>query len=204
MIVNPRGYIVTNHHVIAGARELRVKLADGRELIATVVGQDASADLALLKVEAGELPVMPLGDSSALQVGEPVMAIGSPLGLDHTATVGIVSALDRQIELEPNGRFIQTDASINPGNSGGPLINRRGQAIGINTVIFTRAGGSTGIGFAIPTRFAEPILARLATEGGGARTGSGARNGGAPSGARGRRSPSAVPRAVSFPGAPAS
>lgn len=165
LIINPHGYIVTNHHVIAGARELRVKLADARELIATVVGQDASADLALLKIDAGDLPVMPLGDSSALQVGEPVMAIGSPLGLDQTATVGIVSALDRQIALEPNGRFIQTDASINPGNSGGPLINRRGQAIGINTVIFTRAGGSTGIGLAIPTRVAEPILARLVAEG---------------------------------------
>ena len=91
------------------------------------------------------------------------MAIGSPFGLDQTATVGIVSAL-REIELKPNSRFIQTDASINPGNSGGPLINRRGQAIGINTVVFTKGGGNTGISFAIPTRFAEPILTRLATE----------------------------------------
>ena len=172
LIVNPHGYIVTNHHVIAGARELRVKLADARELMATVVGQDAKADLALLKVEAGDLPVIPLGDSSALQVGEPVMAIGSPLGLDQTATVGIVSALDRQLALEPDSRFIQTDASINPGNSGGPLINRRGQAIGINTVILTRANGNTGIGFAIPTRVVEPILARLAAEGGRARVSS--------------------------------
>jgi S1-C subfamily serine protease len=166
LIVNPHGYIVTNHHVIAGARELRVKLADARELIATVVGQDAGTDLALLKIDAGELPVIPLGDSSALQVGEPVMAIGSPLGFDQTATVGIVSALDRQLALEPNGRFIQTDARINPGNSGGPLINRRGQAIGINTVILTRAGGNTGIGFAVPTRVVERVLPRLAAEGG--------------------------------------
>ena len=161
-IIRLDGFIVTNQHVIRGATELRVKLADGRELLATVVGQDAGVDLALLKVEAAGLPVMPLGDSSALQVGEPVMAIGNPFGLDQTATVGIVSALDRAIESKPNGRFIQTDASINPGNSGGPLVNRRGQAIGINTVVFTREGGTTGIGFAIPTAFAEPVLRRLA------------------------------------------
>ena len=164
LIVNPDGYIVTNQHVIEKAAELRVKLADGRELIATVVGQDPVADLALLKIEARDLPVIPLGDSSTLQVGEPVMAIGSPLGFDQTATVGIVSALDREVELKPNGRFIQTDANINPGNSGGPLINRRGQAIGINTVVVTKGGGNTGISFAIPTRFAEPILTRLAAE----------------------------------------
>ena len=164
LIVNPDGYIVTNQHVIERAAELRVKLADGRELIATVVGQDPRVDLALLKIEARDLPVIPLGDSSTLQVGEPVMAIGSPFGLDQTATVGIVSALDREVELKPNSRFIQTDASINPGNSGGPLINRRGQAIGINTVVFTKSGGNTGISFAIPTRFAEPILTRLAVE----------------------------------------
>jgi S1-C subfamily serine protease len=164
LIVNPDGYIVTNQHVIERAAELRVKLADGRELIATVVGQDPTVDLALLKIEARDLPVIPLGDSSTLQVGEPVMAIGSPFGLDQTATAGIVSALDREIELKPNSRFIQTDANINPGNSGGPLINRRGQAIGINTVVFTQAGGNTGISFAIPTRFAEPILTRLAAE----------------------------------------
>jgi len=161
-IIRPDGFIVTNQHVIRGATELRVKLADGRELLATVVGQDADVDLALLKVEASGLPVMPLGDSSSLQVGEPVMAIGNPFGLDQTATVGIISALDRALESKPKGRFIQTDASINPGNSGGPLVNRRGQAIGINTVVFTREGGSTGIGFAIPTGFAEPVLTRLA------------------------------------------
>src|SRR5437879_4384191 len=141
LIINPDGYIVTNQHVIERASELRVKLADGRELIATVIGQDSTVDLALLKIEASDLSVVPLGDSSILQVGEPVMAIGNPFGLDQTATVGIVSALDREIELKPNGRFIQTDANINPGNSGGPLINRRGQAIGINTVVFTKGGG---------------------------------------------------------------
>jgi S1-C subfamily serine protease len=170
LIINPDGYIVTNQHVIERAAELRVKLADGRELIATVVGQDHTMDLALLKIEARDLPVIPLGDSSALQVGEPVMAIGSPFGFDQTATVGIVSALDREVELKPNDRFIQTDANINPGNSGGPLINRRGQAIGINTVVFTKGGGNTGISFAIPTRFAEPILTRLAAEHGTGQT----------------------------------
>ena len=169
-VINPDGYIVTNQHVIERAAELRVKLADGRELIATVVGQDHAMDLALLKIEARELPVMPLGDSSTLQVGEPVMAIGSPFGFDQTATVGIVSALDREVELKPNDRFIQTDANINPGNSGGPLINRRGQAIGINTVVFTEGGGNSGISFAIPTRFAEPILTRLAAERGSGQT----------------------------------
>ena len=169
-VINPDGYIVTNQHVIERAAELRVKLADGRELIATVVGQDHAIDLALLKIEARELPVMPLGDSSTLQVGEPVMAIGSPFGFDQTATVGIVSALDREVELKPNDRFIQTDANINPGNSGGPLINRRGQAIGINTVVFTEGGGNSGISFAIPTRFAEPILTRLAAERGSGQT----------------------------------
>ena len=170
LIINPDGYIVTNQHVIERAAELRVKLADGRELIATVVGQDHTMDLALLKIEAHDLPVIPLGDSSALQVGEPVMAIGSPFGFDQTATVGIVSALDREVELKPNDRFIQTDANINPGNSGGPLINRRGQAIGINTVVFTKGGGNSGISFAIPTRFAEPILTRLAANRGTGQT----------------------------------
>ena len=162
VIVRADGYIATNEHVVRGATELRVKLADGRMLLATLIGADKGLDLALLKIAAAGLPVVPLGDSSTLQVGEPVMAIGSPFGLDQTATVGIVSALDRTLELKPNGRFIQTDANINVGNSGGPLINRRGQAIGINTVVFTREGGTTGIGFAIPTRVVESALTRLA------------------------------------------
>jgi S1-C subfamily serine protease len=163
-VINPDGYIVTNHHVIATAEELRVRLFDGREMIATVLGSDAKADLALLKVEARDLAVMPFGDSSRTQVGEPVLAIGTPFGLDESATAGIVSALDRKIESKPGDRLIQTDAAINPGNSGGPLINERGQAIGINTVVFTSSGGATGIGFAIESRFAEPILTRLAAE----------------------------------------
>ena len=163
-VINASGYVVTNNHVVDGASEIRVKFADGRELPGKVIGRDAKTDLAVLKVEATGLPVIPLGDSARLEVGEPVMAIGSPFGFDQTATVGIVSALDREVELKPNDRFIQTDANINPGNSGGPLINRRGQAIGINTVVFTEGGGNSGISFAIPTRFAEPILTRLAAE----------------------------------------
>ena len=147
------------------ARALRpevVHIGAGRLHRPTVIGADTGLDLALLEIEARGLPVVALGDSSALQVGGPVMAIGSPFGLDQTATVGIVSALHRTIELKPHGEFIQADANINPGNSGGPLINRRGQAIGINTAVFTHDGGTAGIGFAIPTRVVENVLPRLA------------------------------------------
>jgi serine protease Do len=165
-IVNPAGYIVTNAHVIAGADEVRARLFDGREMSATVLGRDEKVDLALIRVEAGALSVMPLGDSGRLEVGEPILVIGSPFGLDQTATAGIVSALDRKIELKPHDVMIQVDANINPGNSGGPVINRRGQAVGIAAVTFTYEGGHTGIGFAIPTRFAEPVLSRLAAAAG--------------------------------------
>ena len=165
-IINPAGYIVTNAHVIAGADEVRVRLFDGRELSASVLGRDEKVDLALIRIEVRDLSVMPLGDSGRLEVGEPVLAMGSPFGLEQTATAGIVSALDRKIELKPHDVMIQVDASINFGNSGGPVINRRGQAVGIATVAFTYEGGNTGIGFAIPTRFAEPVLRRLAAEAG--------------------------------------
>ncbi|HEY7433543.1 MAG TPA: trypsin-like peptidase domain-containing protein, partial [Methylomirabilota bacterium] len=130
-VINPAGYIVTNNHVVEGATDIRVKIDDGRELTGKVVGRDPKTDLALLKVEAAGLPVIPLGDSSQLQVGEPVMAIGNPFGLERTVTTGIVSATGRVIGQGPYDDFIQTDASINPGNSGGPLINTRGQAVGI-------------------------------------------------------------------------
>ena len=164
-IVNPDGYIVTNNHVIDGATEIKVTLSDGRELAAKVLGRDPKTDLALLKVEAHGLPVIPLGDSTALQIGEPVMAIGNPFGLSETVTTGIVSATGRVIGEGPYDDFIQTDASINPGNSGGPLINTRGQAVGINTAIFTRSGGSVGIGFAIPINLAKPVVTQLAASG---------------------------------------
>jgi serine protease Do len=130
-----------------------------------VVGRDPKTDLALLKVEANGLPVIPLGDSTQLQVGEPVMAIGNPFGLERTVTTGIVSATGRVIGQGPYDDFIQTDASINPGNSGGPLINTRGQAVGINAAIFSQSGGSVGIGFAIPVNQAKSVVTQLVASG---------------------------------------
>jgi serine protease Do len=164
-VINPAGYIVTNNHVVDGASEILVKIDDGRELPGKVVGRDQRTDLALLKVETTGLPVIPLGDSAALQVGEPVMAIGNPFGLERTVTTGIVSATGRVIGQGPYDDFIQTDASINPGNSGGPLINARGQAVGINAAIFSQSGGSVGIGFAIPINQAKSVVTQLAATG---------------------------------------
>ena len=164
-IVNPEGYIVTNNHVVDGATQIRVKMDDGRELPGKLVGRDPKTDLALLKVEASGLPVIPFGDSSELRVGEPVMAIGNPFGLEQTVTTGIVSATGRVIGQGPYDDFIQTDASINPGNSGGPLINSRGQVVGINNAIFSQSGGSVGIGFAIPINQVKPVVTQLASTG---------------------------------------
>jgi serine protease Do len=164
-IINPAGYIVTNNHVVEGATDIRVKMADGRDMAAKVVGRDPKTDLALIKVEASGLPVIPLGDSTKLQVGEPVMAIGNPFGLEQTVTTGIVSATGRVIGQGPYDDFIQTDASINPGNSGGPLINGQGQAVGINAAIFSQSGGSVGIGFAIPIDQAKSVVTQLAGSG---------------------------------------
>jgi len=164
-VINASGYVVTNNHVVDGASEIRVKFADGRELPGKVIGRDAKTDLALLKVEATGLPVIPLGDSARLEVGEPVMAIGNPFGLEQTVTTGIVSATGRVIGQGPYDDFVQTDASINPGNSGGPLINARGQAIGINAAIFSQSGGSVGIGFAIPSNQAKTVVMQLADSG---------------------------------------
>jgi len=164
-VINPAGFIVTNNHVVDGATEIKVTLADGRELPGRLLGRDPKTDIALLKVEATGLPVIPLGDSARLQVGEPVMAIGNPFGLEQTVTTGIVSATGRVIGEGPYDDFIQTDASINPGNSGGPLINAQGQAVGINAAIFSLSGGSFGIGFAIPTNLAKPVLTQLAAAG---------------------------------------
>ena len=163
--INSNGHIVTNNHVVEGATEIIVKLSDGRELTAKLVGRDPKTDLALLKVEATGLPTIALGDSSELKVGEPVMAIGNPFGLEQTVTTGIVSATGRVIGQGPYDDFVQTDASINPGNSGGPLINARGQAIGINAAIFSQSGGSVGIGFAIPSNQAKTVVMQLADSG---------------------------------------
>jgi serine protease Do len=164
-IAHADGYVVSNNHVVDGASEIRVRLSDGREFPAKVLGRDPKTDLALLKIEATGLPTVPLGDSEALQVGEPVMAIGNPFGLEQTVTTGIVSGTGRVIGGGPYDDFIQTDTSINPGNSGGPLINARGQAVGINAAIFSQSGGSIGIGFAIPVNLAKPVLTQLAASG---------------------------------------
>jgi serine protease Do len=164
-IVDASGYIVTNHHVVDGAKSIEVALDDDRKLPAKLIGSDPETDIALIKVEATGLPTIPLGNSSALRVAEPVMAIGNPFGLDHTVTVGIISGTGRVIGAGRYDDFLQTDAAINPGNSGGPLINTRGEAIGIATAIASRSGGFQGVGFAIPIDLAKPILQQLRSAG---------------------------------------
>ena len=162
-IIDKSGYIVTNNHVIDGADTIKVILRDDAEYNAEIIGRDPVTDIALIKVDAKDnLPTVPMGSSDNLKVGEWVAAIGSPFGLEHTVTAGIVSAKGRVIGSGPYDDFIQTDASINPGNSGGPLINMRGEIVGINTMII--AGGS-GIGFAIPIDLAKDIVAQLKTSG---------------------------------------
>jgi serine protease Do len=162
-IISKDGYILTNDHVVDGADEISVKLSDGREFSGEIRGLDPKLDLALIKIEAGEnLPVAKLGESDTIKVGEWVMAIGNPFGLEQTVTVGIVSAKGRVIGAGPYDDFIQTDASINPGNSGGPLFNTKGEVVGINTAII--AGGQ-GIGFAIPVNMAKQIIPQLRDEG---------------------------------------
>jgi len=164
-IVRPDGYIVTNNHVVDGATDVTVKLSGGKHYPAKVVGRDPKTDLALLKIDAQNLPIVAFGDSDKLQVGEPVMAIGNPFGLEGTVTTGIVSAKGRVIGEGPYDDFIQTDASINPGNSGGPLVNQAGQVVGIDTAIVSQSGGSVGIGFAIPINEAKTILPQLEAKG---------------------------------------
>lgn len=162
-IIDPRGYIVTNHHVIENADNIKVRLKSGDEFDARPIGRDPNTDLALIKIEAGiTLPVLEAGDSRALKIGQWVVAIGSPFGFEQTVTAGIVSAKGRVIGSGPYDDFIQTDASINPGNSGGPLLNMRGEVVGINTAII--ASGQ-GIGFAIPFNMARGIIAQLMTRG---------------------------------------
>ena len=162
-IIDKKGYVVTNNHVIEDAEQIKVKLDDDKEFDAEIVGRDPNTDLALLKIESKEdLPVLTMGDSDALKIGQWVVAIGSPFGLERTVTAGIVSAKGRVIGSGPYDDFIQTDASINPGNSGGPLLNMKGEVVGINTAIIA---SGTGIGFAIPVNLAEGIIAQLKSEG---------------------------------------
>ncbi len=162
-IIDREGYILTNNHVVEKAQTIKVKLTDGAEYDATVVGRDAKTDIALIKISTKHnLPVAPFGDSEALEVGDWVVAIGNPFGLEHTVTAGIVSAKGRTIGAGPYDDFIQTDASINPGNSGGPLFNLRGEVVGINTAIIS---GGQGIGFATPINVAKDMLSQLKTKG---------------------------------------
>ncbi len=164
--VTSDGYVLTNAHVVKGASKLTVVLHDGRELPAEIVGFDSSTDVAVIKTEGKNFPFLPLGDSELMDVGEWVIAIGSPFQLQATVTVGVVSALGRQnLRITDFEDFIQTDAAINPGNSGGPLINLEGQAIGINTAIVSKGGGYMGIGFAVPSNMAKHIMKQLIDNG---------------------------------------
>ena len=161
-IIASDGYILTNNHVIDEAEKITIRLADKREFAAKVVGADPQSDVAILKIEGANLPVLPLGNSDALEVGEWVIAIGSPFELNQTVTVGVVSAKGRnRMGITDYENFIQTDAAINPGNSGGPLLNIHGEAVGMNTAIFSRSGGYMGIGFAIPINMAKSIEQQL-------------------------------------------
>jgi serine protease Do len=165
-IIDRDGSILTNNHVVENAQKITVKLSDGRDFEAKVIGRDPKTDIAIIRIDAkGDLPIAPLGDSDRLEVGEWVMAIGNPFGLDSTVTSGIVSAKGRHIGAGPYDNFIQTDASINPGNSGGPLINLRGEVVGINTAIFSQSGGNIGIGFATPINSAKEIVPELKSKG---------------------------------------
>jgi serine protease Do len=164
VIISPDGYILTNNHVAGPATEIRVRLYDGREFIARRIGVDAETDLALVKINAQNLPYATLGDSSRLEQGEWVIALGSPFGLEQTMTAGIISATGRSFG-GTYDNYLQTDASINPGNSGGPLINMVGEVIGINTMIYSRSGGSEGIGFSVPSNMAKKVKDALLTNG---------------------------------------
>ncbi|WP_164549092.1 S1C family serine protease [Amphritea opalescens] len=166
VILSPEGYIATNNHVISGADSIVVALKDGREATATVVGNDPDTDLAVLKINLTNLPSITVSSSANLRVGDVALAIGNPFGVGQTVTMGIISATGRnQLGLNTYEDFIQTDAAINPGNSGGALINAEGNLIGINTAIFTRSGGSQGIGFAIPSDQAKQVMQDLIDHG---------------------------------------
>ena len=166
VIISASGYILTNNHVVEGADEIEVVLADARKAKAKVIGTDPDTDLAILKIELDKLPVIVLGNSDALQVGDPVLAIGNPFGVGQTVTGGIVSALGRnRLGINTFENFIQTDAAINPGNSGGALVDTTGALMGINTAIYSRSGGSMGIGFAIPVSTAKQVLESIVKDG---------------------------------------
>jgi serine protease Do len=166
VIVTPDGYVLTNDHVVEGAKEITVTLPDNREFSGKVVGLDPQTDLAVVKVDGKDLPYVPWGNSAELRVGEYVLAVGNPFGLNSTVTLGIVSALGRGgMGITQYEDFIQTDAAINPGNSGGALVNTKGELVGINTAIFSQSGGYQGVGFAVPTNLAKPVYESLVSTG---------------------------------------
>jgi serine protease DegQ len=166
VIVSPQGYIITNHHVIESADEIEVALADGRTMSAIIVGTDPETDLAVLKVDAKDLPAITLADPDQSNVGDVVLAIGNPFGVGQTVTQGIISALGRShLGINTFENFIQTDASINPGNSGGALIDTSGHLVGVNSAIYSRSGGSMGIGFAIPVSLAKQVMEQIIRQG---------------------------------------
>ncbi len=166
VIVAEKGFILTNHHVIAEADEIRVVLANGRTLKAELAGTDPDTDLAVIRADAEDLPAITMGDSDHLRVGDVVLAIGNPYGVGQTVTMGIVGATGRShLGINTFENFIQTDAAINPGNSGGALVNAHGQLVGINTAIFSRTGGSDGIGFAIPISLAKGVMEQILKRG---------------------------------------
>ena len=166
VIVSPNGYILTNNHVVEGADDIEVILNDTRRAKAKVIGTDPETDLAILKIELDKLPIIVLGSSDTAQVGDPVLAIGNPFGVGQTVTSGIISALGRnQLGINTFENFIQTDAAINPGNSGGALVDTQGRLLGINTAIYSRSGGSMGIGFAIPVSTGKQVLESILKDG---------------------------------------
>ncbi|WP_422018597.1 S1C family serine protease [Roseateles sp.] len=166
VIISADGVLLTNNHVVEGASDIQVQLSDGRQAQAQLIGTDPETDVAVLKIDLPNLPVIPLGDAASLQVGDAVLAIGNPFNVGQTVTSGIVSALGRsQLGINTFENFIQTDAAINPGNSGGALVDADGRLIGINTAIFSRSGGNLGIGFAIPVDVARQVAASLLKDG---------------------------------------
>jgi serine protease Do len=165
VIISPDGYIMTNNHVVEGSKDVKVVLADKREMNATVIGADAKTDVALLKIDAKDLPFVKMGSSAGVEVGDVALAIGNPFGLGQTVTMGIISAIGRAPGIEDYEDFIQTDASINPGNSGGALIDMKGELIGINTAILSPTGGNQGIGFAVPIDMARQVMTQLKEHG---------------------------------------
>lgn len=164
-VASSDGYVITNHHVVKDADEIIVTLSDRHEYVAEVVGTDPRSDVALLKIDAKDLPVLKIGDSNELKAGEWVLAIGSPFGFEHSVTAGIVSAKGRSLPSENYVPFIQTDVAINPGNSGGPLFNLDGEVVGINSQIYSRTGGFMGLSFAIPIEVAMDVVEQLKTKG---------------------------------------